>query len=82
MCALLRSRREPCVQAHEEIHAGGLLRILFRSRQSWEGELPEEAARTPRLTQRWEETCPKTPVCNSVVGVYTHGGRSEWERDK
>ena len=46
-----------------------------------EGELPEEAARTPRLTQRWEEYCPKTPVCNSVVGIYTHGGRSEWERD-
>ena len=46
-----------------------------------EGELPEEATRTPRLTQKWEEACPKTPVCNSVVGIHTHGGRSERERD-
>lgn len=43
--------------------------------------MPEEATRTPRLTQRWEEACPETPVGTSVVGIYTHGGRSERERD-
>ena len=41
-----------------------------------EGELPEEATRTPRLTQRWEETCSKL-LYVLPWWASTHGGRSE-----